>query len=193
MKNIVIGIIVVAIIGFIIYKVASTKAPSTLPTANVSDVVTASTSTSAVSNTAVDESKSTFTFTSYGPGKEHDGTFTNISYSLSTKDGKVTGGSVVFDTASITTPIAQLNKHLCTADFIDCVAYPKATFTLTSISETNATGTLSFRGVEKQVSFPITITDKTYSADFRISAAPFKFKYVGIKDEIRVRFSVVLK
>ncbi len=193
MKNIVIGLIIVVIIGAVIYKVASTKAPSTLPTATVSDVVTATTSAPVVSDTVVDTSKSSFTFTGYGPGKEHDGTFNTIAYNLTAKDGKITGGSVVFDTASIDTKIDGLNKHLQSADFIDVTTYPKATFTIISIDGKNATGTLSFRGVEKQVSFPVTVTDKTYSADFKISAAPFKFKYVGIKDEIRVRFSVVLK
>jgi polyisoprenoid-binding protein YceI len=207
MKQILI-IVIIALVGFGIWKVVTTKAPETLPAVDIQETSTTTTvvipvTTDTAGVTQVDSAKSTFSFTGYGPGKEETGTFNKITYSLTTAGGMITGGNVVFDNASLSTTLtdvkkkAQLEGHLCSDDFIDCVKYPTTKFTLSSLETKNgvltATGVLSFRGVEKTISFPVTLKDKTYSAEIRLDVSPFNFKYTGIKNEVSIKFSVVLK
>lgn len=197
MKYALIAVIIgLAAIGY--WKVTSTKAPESIPQVSVSEV-TGST-TAPVSGTAAKVTSATFSFTGYGPGKEHTGTFKKVTHSLLVDSkGLVSSGTVTIDTSSVDTGIEGLDNHLKNEDFFDVTVYPTATFTLegmTWASGTSATasGTLDFHGVKKAISFPVAYdaAAKTYSADLRIKASDFALKYTAIKDEVRLQFSVSL-
>jgi polyisoprenoid-binding protein YceI len=205
----IISIIIIAAVGFGIWKVVATKAPEGIPQVTVTETsATTATSATATSTTTttgnVIVKSASFSFTGYGPGKEHTGTFGKVSYNLGLDaKGLISSGSVVVDAATATTGIEKLDGHLASADFFDVAKYPLITFKLSninwapngtsaSVSSTTATGILDFHGVQKTVSFPIwyDAKTKTYSADLRIKASDFKLKYTAIKDEVRIKFSV---
>lgn len=194
------SIFIIAAVAFGVWKVASTKAPEAIPQVTVTEEAATSNVTAVATTSSAVVKSAAFSFTGYGPGKEHTGTFKNIAFGLSTDaEGRIASGSVVFDASSVNTGIEGLDKHLVGADFFDATAYPSITFTLSNIAwattgSSTASGTLDFHGVKKSISFPISYDEKakTYSADLRIKASDFKLKYTAIKDEVRVTFSVAL-
>jgi polyisoprenoid-binding protein YceI len=206
----IISIIIIAALGFGIWKITSTKAPEGIPQVTVTETSASTTGAAATSTTTttgnVIVKSASFSFTGYGPGKEHTGTFSKVSYNLSLdSNGLISSGSVVIDAATATTGIEKLDGHLKGEDFFDVAKYPLITFKLSginwaptgtsaSVSSTTATGVLDFHGVQKTVSFPISYDEKTktYSADLRIKASDFKVKYTAIKDEVRIKFSVAI-
>jgi polyisoprenoid-binding protein YceI len=64
-------------------------------------------------------------------------------------------------TASINTGNADRDKHLKSADFFDVEKFPEITFKSTKVEKAGdgakVTGTLTIRGVSKEVSFPATV------------------------------------
>ena len=196
MKKIIIALVVLlALVG--VWKIYTTKAPESASQAVVGDTVTDTTVSATGTPVSIDGNMSNFSFTVYGPGKEETGTFKTASHNLF-RDGNKLHGSVSFDTASVSVvkddaeKKASLEKHLCAEDLIDCAKYPTTTFTLTSLEVKNGTstafGVLSFRGVEKELSFPVTIQGDFYSAEIRLDITPFGFKYTGIKNEVLIKF-----
>jgi polyisoprenoid-binding protein YceI len=195
MKYVII-ILIIAAVGFGTWKVTSTKAPEGIPQVTVTETSTTTTGATTASKATTSSSivkSASFSFTGYGPGKEHTGTFGKVSYDLSLDaKGMISSGSVVIDAATATTGTEKLDGHLMSADFFDVAKYPLITFKLSGIASSTATGVLDFHGVQKTVSFPISYDakTKTYSADLRIKASDFKLKYTAIKDEVRIKFSV---
>lgn len=194
----IISIIIIAALGFGVWKVVTTKAPEGIPQATVADTSATTTGAAATRTTATSSSivkSASFSFTGYGPGKEHTGTFSKVSYDLSLDSkGLISSGSIVIDAATATTGIAGLDKHLLGDDFFDVAKYPLIIFKLSGIASSTASGTLDFHGVKKAISFPVSYDAKakTYSADLRIKASDFKIKYAGIKDDVRVTFSLAI-
>lgn len=136
-----------------------------------------------------------FTFTGYGPGKKHDGTFDRYEISeVTMKDGLPTSGKIVFDVSSVNTDGGQrLNDHLCTDDFFDCANHPNITFELVSATESdgvvNVVGNLTAHGITKSIEFDVNRTEEGFSADFIVDSTPFDLKYVAVDKEVRVQFS----
>lgn len=190
MKKFIILLLVVVVIGLIILVISS-GAPSDLPEGQVSDVNNEQT----ISN--VDYTKSdiiieSFNFTGYGPGKSHVGTFESFTLSKGVEGESL--GKIVFKTDSVTTDTDAVTKHLCTDDFFDCAKNPEITFTAKNVekvsdSSVNLSGVLSFRGVEKTLTFPVNVSGDTFNADFRVDITPFTFKFIGIDDEVRIQFN----
>ena len=68
---------------------------------------------------------------------------------------------VSIDAASVNTDNEARDKHLRSADFFEVEKFPAITFKSSSVKEVakgklEVTGTLTIRGVAKQVTFPIT-------------------------------------
>jgi polyisoprenoid-binding protein YceI len=178
----VVGIIILAVVIIVGWKIASTKAPESIPEA----IVTENTGKTAFTNS--------FNFTGYGVGKEHKGTFKDITYVLTSNQESVIG-TITIKNASIDTGIAGLDKHLCSPDFIDCVKYPETVFTLSSVEKgtdgnLTAKGALTFKGETKELSFPVTLKNGIYTADFRLKTSFFGFSNPTVKEEIRIEFAV---
>lgn len=131
-------------------------------------------------------------------------------------DGTAAGTTLNFtvDLASLEVDQGQsemLQKHLQTPDFFDVATYPKATFVSKSISDGvdatafasaegathTVTGTFDIHGVQKEISFPVTISDDgagnlTAKAKFAVNRQDFKLVYPGKPDDL-VRDEVVIE
>ena len=152
----------------------------------------------------------------------HTGTLNVKSGEVTVQDGKITGGNFVLDMTSIVVSgppgsdakaNAKLLGHLKSPDFFDVAAYPKATFTITSVASfsgtakdsadprqesiskykiTNPThtvsGNLTIKGVTKNITFPAQLTVSGSSADaiakFNINRKDWDIVYPGKPDDL---------
>lgn len=140
---------------------------------------------------------------------DHTGGFTDFSGSTSWVDAKPSSLAFEIDMNSIFTDTPKLTAHLKTPDFFDVATYPKATFRSTSIAEVPAddrnsvthtiSGTLTMRGVEKAITFPVRVTSEpaglTAKAEFTINRQDWGVAYKGapdnlIKDEVLIRLDM---
>jgi polyisoprenoid-binding protein YceI len=80
---------------------------------------------------------------------------------------QIVGGTFVIDMTTLQHENGQLQGHLREDTFFDVTRFPTATFVLTKLAGTTATGQLTIRGVTKAVSFPVNIRPETNG--FRIS------------------------
>jgi polyisoprenoid-binding protein YceI len=91
------------------------------------------------------------------------GNFGQFEGTIVFDDKDITKSSVTgtIKTASINTGNADRDKHLKSADFFDVEKYPEITFKSTKVEKAGdgakVTGSLTIRGVSKEVSFPATI------------------------------------
>lgn len=195
-----ITILVVILVIIIAVVLIRSGAPEDLEKSTISDVASSTEETSDTTGTTVPVEAigeiTKFEFTGYGPGKTHVGTFESYEVSdVTVTDGKITGGKITFDASTVNADGGEkLNTHLCSDDFFDCTAYPNIVFSLTSVeqisdTEYRATGNLDFHGVTKEVSFTVTESDGTYTADFTLDTTPFNFKYTAIDKDVRITFT----
>ncbi len=80
---------------------------------------------------------------------------------------------VVIDANSISTGNGMKNKHAKSDKWFDVKTYPEIRFSSTGISKTSSgysvTGILDMRGVKKEISFPFTFVNNTFSGSFTIN------------------------
>jgi len=131
-------------------------------------------------------------------------------------DGTPAGTSLNFsvDLASLEVDqgqTAMLQDHLQSADFFDVANFPKATFTSSSFKEGvdqavfahaegathTVTGTLDIHGMQKEVSFPITLSSDgagkvSAKTQFSVDRQDFGLTYKGKADDL-VRDEVVIE
>jgi polyisoprenoid-binding protein YceI len=138
----------------------------------------------------IDASRSSFTFTGFGPGKSHSGTFTEMSGEIMMQDGRVVAAEGIIDPASVKSDSAGLDRHLMNEDFFDVERYPTMEFSSSLITETVMIGELSFHGVTRELTIPVTHGDGSLSADFLLSMEAFGITYLGVNDEVRIEFDV---
>jgi len=136
----------------------------------------------------IDVEASAFEFEGYGPGKAHKGTFTQMEGSLRIENGTISGAQGTIKPESVDTGIAGLNRHLKSADFFDVDRCPEITFTGT-IQDGMMIGVLDFHCIEHEISFPVTRTEDSISADFLLDITPFELRYLGINDNVRITFN----
>jgi len=77
------------------------------------------------------------------------------------------------DVESINTGNGMKNTHAKSDKWLDAAKYPVIRFTSTSIKKTDAgyeaTGTLDFHGVQKEVSLPFTFVNKVFAGMFEVN------------------------
>jgi polyisoprenoid-binding protein YceI len=129
-----------------------------------------------------------FKFTGFGPGKSHDGTFSEI---------KIQDNKVVFSSNTVNTEIEKLNEHLCAAEFLDCDNYKEILFQATEISTgengiVKISGDLLFKGVQKQITFDLQKIDdkKEYFADFLLDTSEFGISVPVAEKDVRIQFTL---
>ena len=112
----------------------------------------------------VDKVHSTALFTVRHLMSKVTGKFTDLSGSIQIDHAKPETSSVEFaiKTASVDTSNSQRDEHLRSADFFDAAANPEITFKSTKVKSTSkdsyaVTGTLTLRGVSKEVTLPVTV------------------------------------
>jgi polyisoprenoid-binding protein YceI len=93
------------------------------------------------------------------------GTFADVSGVImyDAKDVTKSTVDVVIKAASVNTNNQKRDDHLRSPDFFDAAKYPDITFKSTKIEKSKdglvMTGTLTIRGVSKEVSMPLQLTD----------------------------------
>lgn len=137
-------------------------------------------------------SQKSFEFEGYSVGKSHVGTFDNYNISIVTENSQITYAEVIIQAESVNTGIGGLDNHLKSEDFFIVEQYPEITFTTSNIDYENsqAIGELSFIGITKQITIPLTIEGETISTDFFLDSEPFGMKYTGVNPEVRIAFSL---
>ena len=143
-------------------------------------------------------------------GSFHEGRLFPKSASVVIKDGKLNSGSIVLDMNTFTvTDIAgktalRFLRHMKSDDFFDTGKYPTAELTLTSVTGNVAAGQLTIKGKTQGVTFPIRKDGNAFAGTLNFDRTKFGmiyksgnfFKDLGdrvIKDEVEVRFKIVLK
>lgn len=134
--------------------------------------------------------------------ESHGLKFSDFDGTLRLEGETLAGLEVKVRTGSVATDSVKLDQHLKSPDFFDADAFPTASFASTTIvagGEAGAThtitGTLSIRGVAKEISFPatLTVTPDTVvgHAEFSIVRADFGIVYPGKPDNL-IQDQVVL-
>ena len=142
----------------------------------------------------LDRAKSSFTFEGYGPSGSERCAFGEWIGFLYVKAGRIVGGEGVIKAASVKTGIGKLDSHLKSADFFDVEHYPEIRFksAVQSGEEAQGRGELTFRGITRDVAFPVKVTAKSISADFLFDTRPFGIPYAGMKPEVRIIFTLIM-
>ncbi|WP_159021347.1 YceI family protein [Formosa sp. L2A11] len=125
----------------------------------------------------VDVSNSTIEWKGAKPTGEHFGTIGIKTGELNTEDGAIESGTIVIDMNSITALDLEGDKKLNLeahlkgtvagkeGDFFNVNEFPTATFKITGVATNEAgktilSGNLKMKGIEKNVSFPVTVTSE---------------------------------
>ena len=139
-----------------------------------------------------------FNFIGFGPGKSHLGEFKNYSFKdIETEDNKIKNGKLVFDLKSVETGIETLNSHLCKDDFFDCENHPEAYFEFKKAERVDentlrVTGNLQIKGINKEVTFNVTESENTYTADFLLNTEEFGFNVALADSDVQIKFEAKL-
>ena len=136
----------------------------------------------------------------------HEGGFNTFTATGTVADGQLTAIEGTIDMASTHSDAEKLTGHLKSDDFFSIEQFTTSTFKSSSITAAEGghtvTGILSFHGVEKQISFPATITvadgSASLKAEFALNRKDFGVEYPGkpddlIKDDVLVKLDFNLK
>jgi polyisoprenoid-binding protein YceI len=104
-------------------------------------------------------------------GGGHQGTIGIGKGAFTIEEGNITSGQISLDMKSIknedlagTEKATQLEGHLSSADFFDVEQYPRASFVVTGHENGQLSGNLTLKGVTREITFPITVTEKDGTA-----------------------------
>jgi len=94
----------------------------------------------------------------------HNGTIAVKAGELMLNDGKLTGGKIIVDVASIkildvTDPAtnAQFAGHLASDDFFSTEKYPEAVLEIASVAANHVEGNLTIKGITHPVGFDVAV------------------------------------
>jgi polyisoprenoid-binding protein YceI len=133
-----------------------------------------------------------FEFEGYAVGKSHIGKFDDWKGSLYMDEDEIVGFEGFIQADSVSTGIEGLDSHLRSDDFFAVKKYPEIRFVSIDIDSENshATGNLVFKGITKEVAFPISVTKGGVSGEFFLDTEPFGFKYAAVNKEVRIKFDI---
>lgn len=139
----------------------------------------------------IDMKNSYISFEGFGPGKSHLGNFKSWNGDLFLENGRIMGFDGTIKSDSIDAKINQLTNHLKSKDFLNAEKYPEIKFVSKKLSDDKLTGDLTFLGTIKEISFPISITDESISADFILDTSQFGEMSDKANKEVRIFFKLV--
>jgi len=158
------------------------------------------------SYTPVDEgSKVHFVIDNFGIATGGD--FTGLSGTIKFDPANPVAGDfdVSVDANSINTDIAARDNHLRRSDYLDVKNFPRLLFKSTKISKTNKDGylymfgTITIKGVTKEVKFPFTATAKDagylFEGSFKLNRRDFNVggSSISLSDDLTVTLSIFAK
>jgi len=180
-------------IAFIILALLTVMVAGCAPTdgdvATVNDASTVQAEDSMTSGEYVPITQQSFEFEGYAPGKSHVGTFTEMSGELLLDNGQIVGIRGTINPATVKSDSSGLDSHLKNEDFFFVEQFPDITFDSKTIVDGQMTGVLTFLGVSKEITFPVTIEGNTLSTEFMLDMKPFGMKYVAVDENVRIAFS----
>lgn len=115
------------------------------------------------------------------------------------------GFEVSVDANTIDTDIESRDNHLRKAEYFNVKEYPRLSFKSTRITKTNKAdylymfGTITIKGVTKDISFPFKVTPKDggylFEGDFKLNRRDFNVggRSLSLSDELNVELSVFAK
>jgi polyisoprenoid-binding protein YceI len=74
---------------------------------------------------------------------------------------------------------AKLEGHLKSDDFFSVEKFNKATLTILSVQNSNATGVLTIKDISHPIEFKLTKNKDTYSADLVFDRSKYNVKYAS--------------
>ncbi|MBS0613345.1 MAG: YceI family protein [Proteobacteria bacterium] len=170
---------------------------------------TSSTATAAPAALAADPARSVLGFTGIQAGAEFKGVFKKFSARVSLDPAQLATSriEVHIDTHSVDTQDGERDSNIRGADFFDVAHHPQATYVTRAIAQTakgfSATGTLTLRGVSRDVPLEFTFTrtgaggtltgtTAVKRLDFGVGQGEWKStEWVG--NEVKINFSLNLK
>ncbi len=208
-------IIIILALGFGVWKLLETKPDAGIPQAIVGKQVqaptvpaetpVASSPTTAVTVSSVDNANVKVSFTGFGPGKKHDGSFSDVRSNLSKNSEGNLSGEIIVGMNSMSTDNEKVTAHLKTADFFDTAKYPTATFKLAKLEGVDAqggtaTGMFTIKNTTKEVTFPFTLSKSAdgttvtgYTSKFTINMKEFGIDQKFANETIELNVVVPLK
>lgn len=135
------------------------------------------------------------------------GTFDGLSGSITFDAANLSASQfdVSVDAKSVDTDMEARDNHLRKAEYFDVEKFPKLTFKSTKITKTNKDGylymfgTITIKGVSKEISFPFTYKSKDdgylFEGEFKLNRRDFGVggKSFSMSDELTVELSVFAK
>lgn len=132
---------------------------------------------------------------------QHNGDVKIKSGTVTVDNGKLTGGTIVFDLTTLESHDLQgefkgkLEGHLKSADFFDVENHPEATLVITDVSEiagsdeVNVSANLTIRGITKNITFKAVVAEATETslvadADFNIVRTDWEVNFTGKADDL---------
>lgn len=220
MKTILI-IIVLGVAGYFGWQAIQTKPNANVPQAVVEIPATETQKNSdvskevpygddAITDNKINNSLVAVSFRGFGPGKIHNGSFSNIKSNLYLGASGDMSGDITIDMNSFTTDNEKLTTHLKSKDFFDVATYPKAIFVVTDFTGMDAQGLqvggeMTIRGITKKIYFPTTvkthtagITDllaysKSYEAKFNLNMKDFGIDQKFANETIELSVVIPIK
>jgi polyisoprenoid-binding protein YceI len=187
-KYFLIALAALLVVGLAVFAFGFSRPDGDLARANLTGNVV--NNLEGVDKQVIDMKTSTFTFEGYGPGKAHTGYFTGWDAELYTINGDIVGLEGLIQAASVVANVSRVTEHLKSDDFFDVAVYPEISFKATGYNDKTSelSGTLLFRGVSQEITFPVVINENSISADFVLDTTPFKMKYQKITNQVRIQF-----
>ena len=141
----------------------------------------------------IDKEKSSFEFEGYAIGglKSHTGKFEEFDAEIEKKENKIKSIKGTAKTSSVNTGINALNAHLKSEHFFHSEKYPIIEFKSKKIENNILIGDLTFKGMAREITFPIEISENKISADFKLNLENFNFNPIMAKKEVKIKFNFV--
>lgn len=138
----------------------------------------------------IDVNSSLLEFEGYAPGKSHVGNFEYYSGYLLVRENQIVGIEGVINASTVKSDSERLENHLRSDDFFDVEQFPTIEFTDVIIVDGILTGNLLFRGITKQITVPVVVTENSVSTEFLLDTTEFNFKYIGVNKDVRIAFTM---
>ena len=119
-------------------------------------------------------------------GSGHNGSLTFLDSEVKLENGNIKSGVFTVDMTTLTCDDltanqgkAKLEGHLKSDDFFSVEKFNKATLTILSVQNSNATGVLTIKDISHPIEFKLTKNKDTYSADLVFDRSKYNVKYAS--------------
>ena len=119
-------------------------------------------------------------------GSGHNGSLTFLDSEVKLENGSIMSGVFTVDMTTLTCDDltadqgkANLEGHLKSDDFFSVEKFNKATLTIFSVENSNATGVLTIKDISHPIEFKLTKNKDTYSADLVFDRSKYNVKYAS--------------